>query len=711
MFCPASFNFRSAVAFPEDTGSGPCEFQTATVPYGGVGADPYIRGGHNSVFVMIGVQQSAVNSGFEVAATHHPTSSWVMNEISTGGLKNRHHQHYVNTGVDQGSQPRGIDGGTGIVVPVVAGQTCVSIWTIGPQDSTLGTTRVYNGTSATNTETIGTGSKTFAITGVVGGGAEYYAVGATDALGTTRVVRLEDSANAANYVEGIVTAYTHNTSITINSSAVGGSGTPTSWKVSCAFGKWRGRSYKHGGILVASADNLEPIYKCDLAAPTGTELPGPDGNANFRILHFLAACESPTAYGALDSTAKIRAYYLQVAAALRAGLRPPLFTGCQWAWDAVDCSVGTTWVDRVSGNVATKKSGVGRPDASKTISLPDVATPAYSGPTLVHPKALVTDSYRAGTSYGYLEASFADETGLAYIEFLDGASVITRIDAPGPYIFNTWTVSAGAHSISCRATYTDGIQLTTGAVSVTGQVSATCDTLEHAFSGLRVAIEADSGVTQSGGTVSAWAGHGPAAATWSATSQPTYNSAAATLANLPTITGNGVAGANIMTSTFDPGDPNVTPIWTWAIARTITFTAGDHWWGTASNTFAVIDTGTGVGQRNGTGGGNVNQVTFTVNTWISLQSYYTASTSDYNRLGSANPITGALAGTSDPGATLALFGRPTNANNANIELHSLVITTAEPSTTEKACGRAYMLHKAFTAAGTAGVKQMFTTFI
>jgi hypothetical protein len=73
----------------------------------------------------------------------------------------------------------------------------------------------YGGTSATST-TIGTGSKTFTMAqpGLA------YLVG--------DYVRVKSNANGANYMEGIVSAYS-GTTLTVNVTVTGGSGTFTDW--------------------------------------------------------------------------------------------------------------------------------------------------------------------------------------------------------------------------------------------------------------------------------------------------------------------------------------------------------------------------------------------------------------------------------------------------------------------------------------------------
>jgi hypothetical protein len=76
----------------------------------------------------------------------------------------------------------------------------------------------FVGTSTTS-NTVGTGSKTWT---VAEASARAYTIGTT--------VRVADSANAANYLEGQVTSYTHPTLI-INVSATGGSGTKTAWSI------------------------------------------------------------------------------------------------------------------------------------------------------------------------------------------------------------------------------------------------------------------------------------------------------------------------------------------------------------------------------------------------------------------------------------------------------------------------------------------------
>lgn len=78
--------------------------------------------------------------------------------------------------------------------------------------------------TSTTSNTVGTGSKTWTLAEAT---ERAFAIGMN--------VRVADSANAANYLEGQITAYSHPT-LTVNVSATGGSGTKTAWAVSVAAG-------------------------------------------------------------------------------------------------------------------------------------------------------------------------------------------------------------------------------------------------------------------------------------------------------------------------------------------------------------------------------------------------------------------------------------------------------------------------------------------
>lgn len=76
-------------------------------------------------------------------------------------------------------------------------------------------------TSATS-NTIGTGSKSFTL---ASGSARAWTIGTS--------LRIADSANPSNYMEGQVTAYAH-PNITVNVATTGGSGTKTAWSIGLA---------------------------------------------------------------------------------------------------------------------------------------------------------------------------------------------------------------------------------------------------------------------------------------------------------------------------------------------------------------------------------------------------------------------------------------------------------------------------------------------
>ena len=83
----------------------------------------------------------------------------------------------------------------------------------------------YSGLTSTSSNTVGTGSKTFTMTN-------------TGSFTVGDPITFYQTTNTANYVTGFVTAVTANTSITVNVTVTGGSGTITNWTAQSA-GAWR----------------------------------------------------------------------------------------------------------------------------------------------------------------------------------------------------------------------------------------------------------------------------------------------------------------------------------------------------------------------------------------------------------------------------------------------------------------------------------------
>ncbi|MCW2077832.1 UNVERIFIED_ORG: hypothetical protein M2193_000007 [Bradyrhizobium japonicum] len=115
---------------------------------------------------------------------------------------------------------------------------------IGATGNTGATGAGYGGTSATSLA-IGTGSKVF----TTQAGLAYQ--------GGARV-RTSSNANGANYMEGLVTAYS-GTSLTINADTVGGSGTFADWNINLA-----GNAGTAAGALLA-ANNLSDLTSAPAA--------------------------------------------------------------------------------------------------------------------------------------------------------------------------------------------------------------------------------------------------------------------------------------------------------------------------------------------------------------------------------------------------------------------------------------------------------------
>jgi len=157
----------------------------------------------------------------------------------------------------------------------VVGSGTVATWTLviagvtGTQGST-GTTLTNTSTSATSVA-VGTGSKTFAITGV--GGTPSYAVG--------QVVRAYNTGVPTNYMQGLVTAAS-TSSLTINVTDIGGSGTIAAWTLVVSAVGVQGATGPAntltigtvttgtpGGAAAASVTGTAPNQSLNLTLPAG----------------------------------------------------------------------------------------------------------------------------------------------------------------------------------------------------------------------------------------------------------------------------------------------------------------------------------------------------------------------------------------------------------------------------------------------------------
>lgn len=149
----------------------------------------------------------------------------------------------------------------------------------------------------------------------------------------------------------------------------------------------------------------------------------------------------------------------------------------------------------------------------------------------------------------------------------------------------------------------------------------------------------------------------------------------AALGNLPTVLFDGTS--QYLTMPISRPAPATEPTAIIMIAKQVTTASGRHFYGTATNTLALTQTAISpqVLQRN-TSGGNINSG-WALSAWKLIIVYYTGSTADYSKVGSASAVTGTSAGNTTPGTNLYIGARPTS-NFSNYELYSFAMLKVDP---------------------------------
>lgn len=161
-----------------------------------------------------------------------------------------------------------------------------------------------------------------------------------------------------------------------------------------------------------------------------------------------------------------------------------------------------------------------------------------------------------------------------------------------------------------------------------------------------------------------------------AAAQPTITDIDATLNDLKTLTGDGTD--DIMAATLDRPDPSVEPTTFISVIKQVTWTSGDSIYG-AGNAIMALRQGGASPQLNMANGSAVNTSGgAALGTWVRTMQQFTGSTSDLNKVGAAAAVTGASAGTTNPGATMSLFAR-SSANFANVAIFEWIALRIVPS--------------------------------
>lgn len=199
-----------------------------------------------------------------------------------------------------------------------------------------------------------------------------------------------------------------------------------------------------------------------------------------------------------------------------------------------------------------------------------------------------------------------------------------------------------------------------------------------------LAVQSDMGVTLNGSTVSAWAdqsGNDNHFSQGTAAAQPTY--AATALNGKPTIT---FDGSNDEMSSAGPNlpAPGTTPTFLWGVFRQVSWTLNEIILAANSASSTLIFQSTATPQVAMSNGLNVNANSgAAVGSWVRFEALFTASTSDYLKLGGTT-VTGASAGNNDPAAGFHLGRNFPGTLWSNVAFAAFMICGGNPSAAEKA---------------------------
>jgi hypothetical protein len=221
--------------------------------------------------------------------------------------------------------------------------------------------------------------------------------------------------------------------------------------------------------------------------------------------------------------------------------------------------------------------------------------------------------------------------------------------------------------------------------AVTNNSDRTPQTIVTSVTWLGV-FRADQGVTIATG-VSAWVNQKSGGAcgdyaqgtagsqpTWSATGGPQSNAC---------ITGDGTADF-LNLGSWNPPAPGTTPTWHLIVGKQVTWTSLDDFFGSTTTVMRL-------GQRVATPSINMNNGAgvntdgnMTVNTFFAVQVFFSATTSDFIKVGTNAKTTGSSAGTADPAAgAFSLFASAAAGGSpSNLAVCEHLVAAGEPSGAE-----------------------------
>jgi hypothetical protein len=194
------------------------------------------------------------------------------------------------------------------------------------------------------------------------------------------------------------------------------------------------------------------------------------------------------------------------------------------------------------------------------------------------------------------------------------------------------------------------------------------------------------------GTVSAVAdksGNGHNMAQGTAGRRPTYNATGGPN-SVPSILHDGTDDA-LVAATLNLDAPLTTPTFVYLVFRQVTWTSADRICGagTGANDMILYQAGASPNTRMFNGTADINNNTWTLNTWMRGELLFTGSTSDFSRFGASAAVTGVNSGNTNPAAGWTIGSSGALTGPSNIEWVEALISDS-PSAGERTALDAYV---------------------